>query len=352
VQAGQPLRQAQQLCPEAAFAPLDPGATGELRDAVGTALQAVSPAVEVGDEEALCDLSGRHAGFDGEPSWATAVARRLHAVLEVEPPSVGVAGSRFVARMAAQAGAPGRIRRVRPGEEAAFLAPLPLDVLPAREAVTARLAAFGLDCLGAVAALSPADLQRQFGAEGLHLHRLARGDDGEGVHPAAAETPWTERLVLEGASGELEVLLRAVRRCIDSLSERLRAEAVAAEEMTIAFEAEEHEAVSATARSAAPLGSAADAWLLAFGLLRGMQPVAPVAAVRVSLAGLAPAGGRQSDLLRPGDAARESIVRAAGRLRARFGDHTVRRPALAGDPGDVPERRFTWREPAAVAVRR
>src|ERR1017187_1517371 len=63
----------------------------------------------------------------------------------------------FVPRLAARASHPGRIRRVRSGDEALFLAPLPLDVLPVDPAVTTRLAAFGLDCLGAVAGLGPAD---------------------------------------------------------------------------------------------------------------------------------------------------------------------------------------------------
>src|SRR5439155_152330 len=79
-------------------------------------------------------------------------------ILDADPPAVGVAASRFVARLAARAGTSGRIRRVRSGDEAAFLAPLPLAVLPVDPDVTARLAGFGLDCLGAVAGLAPADL--------------------------------------------------------------------------------------------------------------------------------------------------------------------------------------------------
>jgi hypothetical protein len=75
-------------------------------------------------------------------------------------------------------------------------------------------------------------------------------------------------------------------------------------------------------------------------------------AVQVTLAGLQPARARQSDLLRPGDAARETVASAAGRLRARFGAGTVRRPALAPDPGDVPERRFAWRDPTAAGADR
>jgi nucleotidyltransferase/DNA polymerase involved in DNA repair len=343
VRAGQPLRQAQQLCPRAAFVALDREGVEEQRGALSAALQSLSPVVEVGDEEALCDLSGRHAAYADESAWAVAVARALHAVLEVEPPALGLAGSRFVARMAAQVCDAGRIRRVRAGEEPSFLAPLPLDVLPANPSTTTRLAAFGLDCLGAVAALSPADLQRQFGSEGLYLHRLARGQDGESVHALPARSSRAERLVLEGATGDLETLLHAVRHCASLLAERLSEGGMAAAEASVTLEPEEADPVAATIRPALPITDGAGLWMAALSAMSELTPPAPVAAVSVSLSNLQAAAGRQSDLLRAGDAARENVAAAAGRLQARFGSETVRRPVLAVDPGDMPERRFAWR---------
>src|SRR5438105_1457889 len=217
VRPGQPLRQAQQLCPAATFLPLDQAAVIELRDGVLTALREIAPAVELGDDEAYCDLSGRHVRFRDETAWAVAVARALTAALEgaagadrpptrpgaglaeAVAPAVGVAGTRLVARMAAEQAVPHRVRRIPPGEEAAFLAPLPLGVLPVDEAVLTRLATLGIDRVGEAAALSPADLRRQFGAEGMALHRCARGEDGGlPLRPQATPQAVVERLVLEG----------------------------------------------------------------------------------------------------------------------------------------------------------
>jgi len=351
VQPGQPLRQAQQLCPRAAFVPLDSGAMAQQRDSLCASLHQLSPAVEVGEEESLCDLSGSHVAYADEAGWASAAARRLCASLDAEPPAVGVAGSRFVARMAARASQPGRIRRVQRGSEAAFLAPLPLDVLPIEASIAARLAAFGLDCIGAVAALSPADLQRQFGAGGIDLHRLARGEDAGGIHPDPGLRVWSERLVFDGSIGDLETLLRAAQQCVEALGGRLLAAGLAAGEVGVALELEEGRAITEAVVPAAPLGNGAEAWTAMFGLLGGMQLPGPVAAVRVLVTRLAPVGGRQADLLRPGDGARETILVAAQRLRLRFGDAVVRRPVLAVDPGDLPERRFTWESPAVAASR-
>jgi DNA polymerase-4 len=349
VRVGQPLRQAQQCCPAAVFVPLDPAAIAAVRTAVCAELHRLSPTVEAGDEEAFGDLSGRHAEFPDEASWASALARGLRGVLDVEI-AVGVASSRFVARLAARASHPGRIRRVRSGDEAAFLAPLPLDVLPVDPDITARLAAFGLDCLGAVAGLGPADLQRQFGPDGIRLHRLARGDDRAGILPAPAQRSWSERLVLDGATGDLEVLLRGVRQCTRALGVRLAAETLAAGEVSVAFELEEAAAISVSAVTAGPAGNPGELWTAALGLLGELQPQSPVAAVRVGITRMTPAAGRQADLLRPGDGDHDAVVATAERLRSRFGATTVRRPRLALDPGDLPERRFTWEVPVVAGA--
>ena len=350
VRPGQPLRQAQQLCPGAAFVPLDPEATAGLRDEACARLHQLAPTVEVGDEEALCDLSGSHAAYPDEATWSVAVARTLAAVLGSDPPAAGVAGSRFVARMAARRARQGHLRRVRAGEESAFLAPLPLEVLPVDPAITARLAGFGLDCLGAVTALSPAELQRQFGPAGMEVHRLLRGQDADGVHAGPVQQIWSERLVLDSPVVQLESLLQAARVCAAALSERLVARGLAGGEARVVYELEEAADVAVAAVLPAPARSAHETWTAVLGLLAGLRPERPVTAVRVELSRICPAGGRQTDLLRPDDAARDSIVAAAARLRVRFGENAARRPRLAVDPGDLPERRFVWEAPGVPAL--
>ena len=352
VRPGQPLRQAQQLCPAAAFVPLDAAAGEALRAELSARLHQLAPSVEVSDEEALCDLTGRHAAYPDEGAWGVAASRVLTAVLDGDPPAVGIAGSRFVARMAARESRPGRLRRVRPGEETAFLAPLPLAVLPVDRAITSRLADFGLDCLGAVASLSPAELQRQFGPAGMEVHRLLRAQDGDHVLGDPVHRVWTERVVLDPPVANLETVVDAARRCARAAGDRLLAEGLSTGEACVTLELEDAPTVAATAVLAAPAGSGAEVWTAAFALLGGLHPPAPVSALRLELTRIGPGAGRQTDLLRPGDAARDSIAAAATRLRTRFGEAAARRPKLAVDPGDLPERRFVWEAPvAAGAVR-
>ncbi|HEV7679498.1 MAG TPA: hypothetical protein VGQ42_13110 [Candidatus Dormibacteraeota bacterium] len=364
VRPGQQLRQAQQACPAAVFVALDEAGVERLRAAVVEALCGVSPAIEVGDEEAFADLSGSHAVHPSEGAWAAAGARAAAAALG-EAPAVGVGGSRFVARMAARASAPHRVRRVREGEEAAFLAPLPLRLFPADPAVLARLATLGLDCAGAVAGLAPADLQRQFGREGLAIHRLARGIDGDGIHAWAPPRTMAERLVLDGAVANLEALRFCARRITDTLGSRLQSGALAAGTLGLALEQDGGPSGTACGSGTnggvragiptsirvlpVPAGNAGELWPAVLGLLGEARPTAPVSALRLEAGRLSAGSGRQVDLWRAGDAGRDAVARSVVRLQDRFGQDTVVRARLALDPGDLPERRFVWEAPAGAA---
>jgi hypothetical protein len=260
-----------------------------------------------------------------------------------------------VAEIAARQAGPRHIRRVAPGEEAAFLAPLPLSVLPLDPVVAARLAALGLDCVGAVANLSAADLQRQFGPVGMDLWHQARGGDGRGEwspgHGLGIPDPprrLGERILLEGGTGDLEALRFAVHRSALDLGDRLRRHGCRAAAVTLVCELEDAEPSGLRIIPLQPPGSGAELWPVALELLAGLALTAPVTAVRLEVEGLRPGAGRQVDLWRGGDAAGEEIGGAASRLRARFGRTAVRSVELTVDPGDLPERRFRWTDPVAA----
>ena len=80
-------------------------------------------------------------------------------------------------------GPPGKI--VEPGNSPAFLAPYPVAALE-RPALAGLLERLGIHTLGAFAALPVADVANRFGADGLVVHRLARGLD---PHPPVPRHP-------------------------------------------------------------------------------------------------------------------------------------------------------------------
>jgi protein ImuB len=252
--------------------------------------------------------------------------------------------------MAARVSAPRHVRRVRPGEEAAFLAPLPTGLLPVDAGILARLGALGLDCLGAVAALSPADLNRQFGSDGLVVHRYARGEDEVPVTPATAPRTLVERLVIEGGVADREVLRRCAERACGALGDRLRERGLSAGRVGLVLEGEAGPVAAGTRIPPSPAGSAGELWAAVLGLLGAAEPTGPVLGLRLEVGELVATSGRQAELWRRGDAEHDAVARAVARLHDRFGAATVVRPRLAVDPGDLPERRFTWEQAEAAPV--
>jgi DNA polymerase-4 len=101
------------------------------------------------------------------------------------PITVGVASTKFVAKVASTAAKPDGLLLVEAGNELAFLHPLPVEALWGVGAATARkLHACGLVTVGQVAALSEQTLVNLLGrASGRHLHALAHARDPRRVHP-------------------------------------------------------------------------------------------------------------------------------------------------------------------------
>ena len=97
--------------------------------------------------------------------------------------SVGVARTKLVAKIASDLRKPDGLVVVPPGEEAAFLAPLPIARLwGVGEKTAAALADYSVRTIGDLAALPPDLLERRFGKHGGSLVERARGIDADPVH--------------------------------------------------------------------------------------------------------------------------------------------------------------------------
>ena len=178
VHSAMPTARALSLCPDAVVLPPRHRLYGDYSRQVMAILRETSPLVEqVSVDEAFLDLS------DPVYPWGTAVeiAAQLQNRVREEvglSASLGVAANKLVAKVASDQNKPGGLTVVRPGGEAAFLAPLPVRVLWGIGPVTAqKLAAMQVTTVGELAQLSPEALQAQFGRQGLEMANQARGVD-------------------------------------------------------------------------------------------------------------------------------------------------------------------------------
>ena len=135
------------------------------------------------------------------------------------PAKLGIASSKMSARVAA--GLPGSPTIVPPGEEADFLAPLPLYRLSPESEVAETLTRWGINSIGDFAKLPSAEVASRLGSLGQQLHATARGLD---PNPLIARKPpqvFREGMTLEWPIVNLEAFLFIARTALERLIGRL-----------------------------------------------------------------------------------------------------------------------------------
>jgi DNA polymerase-4 len=178
-------RTARRLCPNAVVVRPRMSAYSEASKAVYRVFDHYSPLVEgLSIDEAFLDVRGL-GHIHGSP---VEIARQLKREVRSRvglPITVGVASTKFVAKVASATAKPDGLLLVEAGGELEFLHPLPVEALWGVGAATARkLHACGLATVGQVAALSEQTLVNLLGrASGRHLHALAHARDPRRVHP-------------------------------------------------------------------------------------------------------------------------------------------------------------------------
>jgi DNA polymerase-4 len=179
------LGRARRLCPRAVVVPPRMSAYSEASKAAYRVFEDTTPLVEgLSIDEAFLDVRGlrRIAGTPVEIAARLRLAVRERVGL---PITVGVARTKFLAKVASGVAKPDGLLVVPPEHELEFLHPLPVERLWGVGAVTARkLHSRGIRTVGEVARLPEAALVAMLGrAQGRHLHALAHNRDPRPVHP-------------------------------------------------------------------------------------------------------------------------------------------------------------------------
>jgi DNA polymerase-4 len=173
------LRQARRCCPGALVVAPRMSAYSEASTAVFEVFADTTPLVEgISIDEAFLDVGGLRR-VSGTP---TEIARRLRAEVARRvglPISVGVARTKFLAKVASAVAKPDGLLVVEPERELAFLHPLPIERLwGVGPATAAKLHDRGFSTVGSIAALPVSALTSMLGrGAGAHLHALAHNRD-------------------------------------------------------------------------------------------------------------------------------------------------------------------------------
>jgi DNA polymerase-4 len=179
VRSALPTRTAFQLCPDLILLPGRHALYEEHSRLVMTMLREITPQIEqISIDEAFLDITGTDLQYGAPENLSRMLHDRIRDKFEL-PCSIGVASNKLVAKIATEQAKPNNIRIVPAGEEAAFLAPLPVRALWGVGPKTAEiLKGLGIETIGQIALARSDELAYRLGKNGADdLLRRARGSD-------------------------------------------------------------------------------------------------------------------------------------------------------------------------------
>ncbi|ADB75882.1 DNA polymerase IV [Geodermatophilus obscurus DSM 43160] len=337
VHAAMPTSRALRLCPTATVLPGDVALYAEVSRSVMALFRSITPLVEpLSLDEAFLDVSGAGRRLGD----AVAIGEYLRARVFDEQGitcSVGVAGTKFVAKLASTAAKPDGLLVVRPAEVMAFLHPLPVGALWGVGARTEEvLLRLGLRTVGDLAHVPVRTLQRAVGpAAGAHLHELSWGRDPRRVVPDEPERSTGHEETFGTDVDDPAVIHRELLRLSERTAGRLRSGGWLARTVTIKVRFADFATItrSRTLDVATDVGQevydTARALFDALGLDRARIRLVGVRAERLVRAGSTP---RQLELGARERGRREAEL-AADRAARRFGAGAVRPATLLHPDG-------------------
>jgi DNA polymerase-4 len=325
---------ARRLCPQAIVVPPRMSAYSEASKAVFAVFRDTTPLVEgLSIDEAFLDVRGLRR-ISGTPR-EIAVRLRRRVVEQIGLPiTVGVARTKFLAKVASGVAKPDGLLVVPPDGELAFLHPLPVERLWGVGPVTAeKLRLRGIKTVGQVAQLAESTLVSLLGrAAGRHLHALAHNRDPRRVQVGRRRRSIGAQRALGRRRRSPEALDAIVVGLVDRLGRRLRAARRVCRTVVLRMRFDDfsratrsHTLAEATAQTQTILATAR-------GLLAAATPM--IEREGLTLIGLA-LGNLEDDgavqLALPFDARRASALDATiDRVRDRYGTDAITRAVLLG----------------------
>jgi DNA polymerase-4 len=330
--------QARRLCPRAVVVPPRMGVYAEASKAVFEVFRDTTPLVEgLSIDEAFLDVGGLRA-ISGAP--AQIAARLRHEVRERVglPITVGVARTKFLAKVASGVAKPDGLLVVPPDGELAFLHPLPVERLWGVGPVTAgKLRDRGITTVGEVARLGEPTLVSMVGqAAGRHLHALAHNRDPRPVDTGRRRRSIGSQRALGRSPTSPEDLDAAVIALVERVTRRMRKAGRTGRTVVLRLRFDDFSRATRSHTLAWPTSHTLTILETTRGLLAAAMPTIRrqgITLVGVTVANLDDSGAVQLTL--PFDRHSGSALDAAvDQVRVRFGHDAITRAVLLGrDPG-------------------
>jgi DNA polymerase-4 len=330
IRKGMALRRAVRLCKDACILPPHPDRYEQAMRALLSRARPYSPLIETGEDDGhlFLDATGTRRLFGPPMDIAWRLRKHAGADLRLNP-IWSVAPNKLVAKVATRLVKPDGEYIVAAGEEEAFLAPLPINLVPGIErADLLRLREFNLTRVSQLTGLGLEQLEVPFGARARFLYEVVRGIDPSPVLPAGQKPP---EVIADCEFGNdtntLAVLEGALYGLVEQVGSELRRRRQAARRIAVILDysdgrrrARQIAAKPATANDLTLFALAARALLLAWTRrvrIRHVRLIGDRLTFPPAQLELFAADQSQAEK-------RDRLITAVDRIRRRFGPDAVR----------------------------
>jgi nucleotidyltransferase/DNA polymerase involved in DNA repair len=331
VHSAQPISQAWKLCPHGIYVQPDMGKYVRVSHKVMDIFSEFTDMLEqVSVDEAFMDVTGSKRLHGTGREIAEKIKSRIRKELKLTA-SVGVAASKFIAKIASDLKKPDGLVVVDPGCEKEFLSPLPIRRLwgvgPKTEAQLKRI---GLERIGQIAELQLKDLTVQLGDIGTHLWQLAQGIDDRPVLSLVGQKSIGHEHTFEKDTADLALLHATLLALTEKVSYRLRLEGFRARTVVIKYRESDFSTFTRRTSLSESADTSEQIFPVALKLLKGLiRDNVRVRLIGVSAENLeTKAGGDQLQLFNQVSSKDRKLATAMDDISLRFGGRAITRATL------------------------
>ncbi|GLY69385.1 DNA polymerase IV [Amycolatopsis taiwanensis] len=339
VRAAMPAAVARRLCPNAVFIPPSHGLYGEVSRGVMAIFRELTPLVEpLSLDEAFLDVSGALRRLDATPAQVAELIRQRVFAEHGITCSVGVAGVKFVAKLASGMAKPDGVLVVPTGQLLAFLHPLPVAALwGVGQRTEENLRRLGFTTVAQVAAAPLNRLRRAVGtAAAEHLHALANGRDERGVVVDVPDKSIGAERTFDTDQRDPRVLEREILRLSERVAATLRARHLRGRTVSIKVRFADFRTITRARTLAAATDVARVVHTTALALLTEAVSDAEIRLLGVRVEGLTGDDEPEQLSFEPDEPRWRDAEIAADVARSRFGAAAVRPASLLSRRSDKP----------------
>jgi nucleotidyltransferase/DNA polymerase involved in DNA repair len=333
IRSAMPISRAYRLCPAAVFVRPRGDRYAEMSARIFAILREYTDLMEpLSIDEAFLDVTASQRLFGPAETIGRTLKARIRSELGLVA-SIGLASNKFLAKVGSDLGKPDGCVTVAPGQERAFLDPLPISRLwgvgPKTEA---RLQQMGFRTIGQIARSRVEDLENVLGQGGRDIWEMANGEDDRLVEPEQeAKSIGTEHTFSEDTE-DSAIIRRTLLELSDKVGSRLRQEGVLAGGVTLKFRDHRFHTVTRAAIIEPPTDVGDDLFREAWRLLQGVEwKGSRVRLVGVTATRLAPVSGPavgQLSLFSPARNAKQELAQVVDKIRDRYGQTAITRASL------------------------